>query len=119
MSRRQSCGIKRKSLQDLLDQRKRTKWKNTSNHECSNSIVTPADIAAVVSVLDGYSCVQQITKEESQRLLQLEKILHQRIVGQDKAVAAVARAIRRGRAGLKNPEASYGLLYLPWPHRRW
>ena len=52
--------------------------------------------------------VQQITKEESQRLLQLEKILHQRIVGQDKAVSAVARAIRRGRAGLKNPKRPMG-----------
>ena len=69
--------------------------------------VTPADIAAVVSGWTGIP-VQQITKEESQRLLQLEKILHQRIVGQDKAVSAVARAIRRGRAGLKNPKRPMG-----------
>ena len=84
---------KEKSLQDLLDQEKE-KWKNTSSHDVKE--VTPADIAAVVSGWTGIP-VQQITKEESQRLLQLEKILHQRIVGQDKAVSAVARAIRRGR----------------------
>ena len=101
---------KEKSLQDLLDQEKE-KWKNTSSHDVKE--VTPADIAAVVSGWTGIP-VQQITKEESQRLLQLEKILHQRIVGQDKAVSAVARAIRRGRAG---PQAPYGLLYLPWPYR--
>ena len=95
---------KEKSLQDLLDQEKE-KWKNTSSHDVKE--VTPADIAAVVSGWTGIP-VQQITKEESQRLLQLEKILHQRIVGQDKAVSAVARAIRRGRAGLKNPKRPTG-----------
>ena len=95
---------KEKSLQDLLDQEKE-KWKNTSSHDVKE--VTPADIAAVVSGWTGIP-VQQITKEESQRLLQLEKILHQRIVGQDKAVSAVARAIRRGRAGLKNPKRPMG-----------
>jgi ATP-dependent Clp protease ATP-binding subunit ClpC len=50
----------------------------------------------------------QITKEESERLLNLEKILHERIVGQDKAVSSIARAIRRGRAGLKNPKRPIG-----------
>ena len=95
---------KEKSLQDLLDQEKE-KWKNTSSHDVKE--VTPADIAAVVSGWTGIP-VQQITKKESQRLLQLEKILHQRIVGQDKAVSAVARAIRRGRAGLKNPKRPMG-----------
>ena len=103
---------KEKSLQDLLDQEKE-KWKNTSSHDVKE--VTPADIAAVVSGWTGIP-VQQITKEESQRLLQLEKILHQRIVGQDKAVSAVARAIRRGRAGLKNPKRPMGSFIF---HRRW
>ena len=93
-----------KEAKDLLDQEKE-KWKNTSSHDVKE--VTPADIAAVVSGWTGIP-VQQITKEESQRLLQLEKILHQRIVGQDKAVSAVARAIRRGRAGLKNPKRPMG-----------
>ena len=104
---------KEKSLQDLLDQEKE-KWKNTSSHDVKE--VTPADIAAVVSGWTGIP-VQQITKEESQRLLQLEKILHQRIVGQDKAVSAVARD-SSWSCGAEKPQASYGLLYLPWPHRR-
>ena len=59
----------------------------------------------------------QLTEEESQRLLKLEDVLHQRIVGQDEAVTAVAKAIRRGRVGLKDPETSYWILYLPWPNR--
>ena len=105
---------KEKSLQDLLDQEKE-KWKNTSSHDVKE--VTPADIAAVVSGWTGIP-VQQITKEESQRLLQLEKILHQRIVGQDKAVSAVA-SHSSWSCGAEKPQASYGLLYLPWPHRRW
>ena len=52
--------------------------------------------------------VTQLTKEESERLLNMEQILHERIVGQDKAVSAVARAIRRGRVGIKNPNRPLG-----------
>ena len=52
--------------------------------------------------------VVQLTEEESDRLLRLESILHQRIVGQDEAVSAVARAIRRGRVGLKDPKRPIG-----------
>ena len=50
----------------------------------------------------------QLTQEESERLLKLEEILHQRIIGQDEAVNAVARAIRRGRVGLKDPSRPVG-----------
>ena len=52
--------------------------------------------------------VVQLTEEESDRLLRLESILHERIVGQDEAVSAVARAIRRGRVGLKDPKRPIG-----------
>ena len=52
--------------------------------------------------------MQQIAKKESQRLMDLEKILHQRVVGQDKAVVAVSRAIRRARSGLKDPNRPIG-----------
>ena len=52
--------------------------------------------------------VTQLTEEESERLLNMEKILHERIVGQDKAVSAVAKAIRRGRVGIKNPNRPLG-----------
>ena len=69
--------------------------------------VSSEDIAEVVSSWTGIPATQ-ITKEESEKLLHLEDELHKRIVGQDKAVSAVARAIRRGRAGLKNPKRPIG-----------
>ena len=73
----------------------------------SGDEVTAKDIAQIVSSWTGVPVVQ-LTEEESQRLLRLEEILHQRIVGQKEAVAAVARAIRRGRVGLKDPKRPIG-----------
>ncbi|MDE5974419.1 MAG: ATP-dependent Clp protease ATP-binding subunit [Eubacterium sp.] len=93
-----------KSLKTLLDEEKE-KWKNLSSHQVKE--ITTEDIAKVVSSWTGIPAAQ-ITKEESERLLSLEKILHERIVGQDKAVSGVARAIRRGRAGLKNLKRPIG-----------
>ena len=72
-----------------------------------NSEVTPEDIANIVSTWTGIPVVQ-LTEEESKRLLQLEDVLHERIVGQDEAVTAVAKAIRRGRVGLKDPKRPIG-----------
>ena len=73
----------------------------------NGKVVEAEDVAEVVSEWTGVP-VQQIAKKESQRLLDLEKILHQRVVGQDKAVEAVARAIRRARSGLKDPNRPIG-----------
>lgn len=70
-------------------------------------VVSTEDVAEVVSQWTGVP-VQQIAKKESQRLMDLEKILHQRVVGQDKAVVAVSRAIRRARSGLKDPNRPIG-----------
>ena len=70
-------------------------------------MVSAEDVAEVVSQWTGVP-VQQIAKKESQRLMDLEKILHQRVVGQDKAVVAVSRAIRRARSGLKDPNRPIG-----------
>ncbi len=95
---------KEKELTTLLDNEKE-KWKNVSGREVKE--VTTEDIASVVSSWSGIP-VNQLTKEESERLLDMEKIMHERIVGQDKAVSAVARAIRRGRVGLKNPNRPMG-----------
>lgn len=95
---------KQKELQTLLDNEK-DKWKNASSHEVKS--VTPDEIAAVVSSWTKIP-VSQLTKEESERLLNMEEILHKRIVGQDKAVTAIAKAIRRGRVGLKNPKRPIG-----------
>ncbi len=95
---------KEKDLQTLLDEEKE-KWKNLSGKEIKE--VSTEDIANVVSSWSGIP-VTQLTKEESERLLNMEKILHERIVGQDKAVSAVAKAIRRGRVGIKNPNRPLG-----------
>ena len=80
-------------------------WKEKSSH--STGEVSEKEIADIVSQWTGIPVVQ-LTQEESQRLLHMEEELHQRIVGQDEAVSAVARAIRRGRAGLKDPKRPTG-----------
>jgi ATP-dependent Clp protease ATP-binding subunit ClpC len=69
--------------------------------------VGPEDIAAVVAEWTGIP-VTRLTSDEGQRLLHLEETLHTRMVGQDEAVRAVARAIRRGRVGLKDPKRPIG-----------
>ena len=69
--------------------------------------VGPEDIAAVVSGWTGIP-VTSITEDESERLLKMESVLHKRVVGQEEAVSAVARALRRGRVGLKDPKRPIG-----------
>lgn len=73
----------------------------------SHDEVTPADIADIVSSWTGVP-VTQLSTEESDRILHMEDELHRRIVGQDEAVEAVSRAIRRGRVGLKDPKKPIG-----------
>jgi ATP-dependent Clp protease ATP-binding subunit ClpC len=69
--------------------------------------VGPEDIAAVVSGWTGIP-VTSITEDESERLLKMESVLHKRVVGQEEAVSAVAKALRRGRVGLKDPKRPIG-----------
>jgi ATP-dependent Clp protease ATP-binding subunit ClpC len=69
--------------------------------------VNAEDVAHVVSMWTGVP-VAQIAKEETERLLQMEAALHRRIVGQDEAVGVVSRAVRRNRAGLKDPKRPIG-----------
>ncbi|MBO0475324.1 ATP-dependent Clp protease ATP-binding subunit [Enterococcus ureasiticus] len=69
--------------------------------------VTEQDVANVVSQWTGVP-LQQLEKKESERLLELESILHHRVVGQNEAVQAVSRAIRRARSGLKDPDRPIG-----------
>jgi len=69
--------------------------------------VTAHDIAEVVSMWTGVP-VMQIAEEESQRLLQMESALHARVVGQDEAIEAISKAVRRARAGLKDPKRPVG-----------
>lgn len=80
-------------------------WQQTQQHD--DVRVLPDDIAHVVAAWTGVP-VKQLAQEESDRLLQMEQILHDRVVGQDEAVQAVSRAIRRARAGLKDPKRPIG-----------
>ncbi|ASN61253.1 ATP-dependent Clp protease ATP-binding subunit [Latilactobacillus curvatus] len=69
--------------------------------------VTAEDIAQVVAQWTGVP-VTQLQRKESERLMQLEKVLHKRVVGQEEAISAVSRAIRRARSGLKDPKRPIG-----------
>lgn len=81
--------------------------KEKKQHDDEKLVVTEHDIADVVSMWTGVP-VQQITETESQRLLHLEEELHKRVISQDDAVTAVAKAIRRARAGLKDANRPIG-----------
>ncbi|MFO8191466.1 MAG: ATP-dependent Clp protease ATP-binding subunit [Bacillota bacterium] len=71
------------------------------------SLVTEEDVAYIVSSWTGIP-TKRLAEEESERLLKLEEILHRRVIGQNEAVQSVARAIRRARAGLKDPKRPIG-----------
>lgn len=81
------------------------KWKEKQGKE--NSKVTVDDIAAVVSSWTGIP-VKKLTESEAERLLRLEEILHERVIGQNDAVEAVAKAVRRARSGLGDPKRPIG-----------
>ena len=84
---------------------KRAEW--TRSQTNARDVVTEEDIAQVVSLWTGIP-VSRMTEQEAQRLIRLEETLHRRIIGQEEAVSAVARAIRRARAGLKDPKRPIG-----------
>ena len=86
-------------------QKKRNAWNKTQT--TARDVVTEEDIAQVVSLWTGIP-VQKMTEKEAHRLMKLEKTLHQRLVGQEEAISAVSRAIRRARAGLKDPKRPIG-----------
>ena len=92
-----------KKLEETLVNAKRC-WSMTGT---GNREVTPEDIAQVVSGWTGIP-VASIKEDEGERLLKMEDILHRRVIGQDEAVTAVAKAIRRGRVGLKDPKRPIG-----------
>ena len=95
---------KQKEASAKLEEMKKS-WKD-KNANVSGE-VKGEDIAEIVSQWTGVP-VFQLTEEESQRLLKMEDILHKRVVGQNEAVTAVAKAIRRGRVGLKDPKRPVG-----------
>ena len=86
-------------------QRLQKAWKKEKDAQVR--VVTEEDIAALIARMTKIP-VTRITEDEGARLMRLEDTLHQRVVGQDEAVTAVAKAIRRGRVGLKDPKRPVG-----------
>ncbi|MCR8987717.1 ATP-dependent Clp protease ATP-binding subunit [Brevibacillus laterosporus] len=95
---------KEQKLREELDSTKKD-WKERQGK--LNMEVTQEDIAHVVANWTGIP-VLKLKEEETQRLLKMEDILHDRVIGQDEAVKSVARAVRRARAGLKDPKRPIG-----------
>ncbi|GAB7387328.1 ATP-dependent protease ATP-binding subunit ClpC [Bacillaceae bacterium] len=93
--------------QKLREELERTKSEWQEKQGQTDSEVTPEDIAQVVANWTGIP-VNKLQEEETERLLKMEEILHNRVIGQDEAVKAVARAVRRARAGLKDPKRPIG-----------
>ena len=95
---------KERELKAKYEEEKKN-WKNKNTKEVVN--ITEENIAEVISSWTGIPA-SRITQDENKRLRNLEKELHKRVIGQDEAVEAVAKAIRRGRVGLKDPNRPIG-----------
>ena len=93
-----------KNITEQLEKAKDS-WQESAKE--SSHEVSAQDIAAIVSSWTKIPVVE-LTREESERLLNMENILHERVVGQEEAVSAVSRAIRRGRVGIKDPKRPIG-----------
>ncbi|PAE23007.1 MULTISPECIES: ATP-dependent protease ATP-binding subunit ClpC [Bacillaceae] len=91
-------------LREQLEETKKT-WKEKQGQE--NSEVTVEDIANVVASWTGIP-VSKLAQTETEKLLNLEEILHSRVIGQEEAVKAISKAVRRARAGLKDPKRPIG-----------
>lgn len=102
--------VKAAQLQDEqnnLEMQREAMVEKLEDKVSAKAVVEPEDIAKVVSNWTGVP-VTQMKRNESRQLANLEKILHQRVIGQDKAVSAVARAIRRSRSGIKDERRPIG-----------
>ena len=95
---------KQKELKDKYEKEQK-KWKNKNNKQIIN--ITEENIAEVIATWTGIP-TKKITEDENERLKHLEENLHQRVIGQNEAVEAVSKAIRRGRVGLKDPKRPIG-----------
>jgi ATP-dependent Clp protease ATP-binding subunit ClpC len=93
--------------QELEKQIKERQEELTKERGKQEGVVTPEDISEIVSMWTGIP-VAKLAEEEAERLLKLEKVLHERVVGQEEAVVAVSKAVRRARAGLKDPSRPVG-----------
>ena len=104
----ESACVLRDKENEIKDNIKKAKGEWKDEKTTSNELtVTSADIAEVISGWTNIP-VSKVCQEESERLKNLEGILHNRVIGQNEAVSAVSKAIRRGRAGLKDPKRPTG-----------
>ncbi|XP_031124827.1 ATP-dependent Clp protease ATP-binding subunit ClpA homolog CD4B, chloroplastic-like [Ipomoea triloba] len=87
----------------LIDKSKEMSKAETEAGDAEGPVVTEADIQHIVALWTGIP-VAKVSTDESSRLLKMEETLHKRVIGQDEAVKAISRAIRRARVGLKNPD---------------
>ncbi len=95
---------KEKKLKEKLEKEKE-KWDNKNTRSVTS--IGEEDIAGVISSWTGIP-VQRLTQDENEKLKNLEELLHKRVIGQTEAVSAIAKAIRRGRVGLKDPKRPIG-----------
>jgi len=97
----------RDSMQSLRQQLEDSKKSWSDKASFKDTVVSEEDIAAIVSSWTGIP-VTKLAEEESKKLLNLEAILHERVIGQEEAVIAVSKAIKRARVGLKDPQRPVG-----------
>ena len=93
-----------KRLQSQMDMLRKEWEQHKQDHQ---EVVDAEEVAEIVAAWTGIP-VTRLTESESARLLGLEKVLHERVIGQDEAISATARAVRRARAGLKDPKRPVG-----------
>lgn len=98
-------------IRDKIEEQ-RKEWQNQRYLE--GAVVTENEVAEIVASWTGIP-VTQLEESEAERLLKLEEILHKRVISQDEAVAAVARAVRRAHAGLKDPKRPIGSFFFLGP----
>ncbi len=102
------------TLREKLERLQKEFQSESQKQEQSLPVVTAEDIAEVASMWTGIP-VTRLATEESQRLLEMESALHLRVIGQDEAIASVAKAVRRARAGLKDPRRPIGVFLFLGP----
>ena len=103
----EQAAVWKKEQDELFSRYERRQKRLEKKREKDMPQVTAEDIAKVISVWTKVP-VSRLTEKEGERLLKLESILHKRVIGQEEAVSAVARAMRRGRVGLQDPKRPIG-----------
>lgn len=103
----QEAAVLHKEQQSVQKKYDSARKRYRRSHEHSSKVVTESEVAAVISFWTKIP-VQKLQESESEKLLKLEQTLHKRVIGQEEAVTAVAKAVKRGRVGLKSPNRPIG-----------